>query len=197
MSIYVVRHGETEHNRQGRFTGSIDAPLNESGRLQAATLARRMFETVRLDAIVSSPMLRALETARAAADAYHLPIETADEFVERNMGVYEGLTVEECRERYPDQFARKPTFKWDDAPEGGETLRQIDARVSRGLDRVLSAHPDKEVMIVCHGVVVMIIGMRLCGLSLDEMRGFRTENCGLYVFQPPFLNASSLRRVMP
>ncbi|MDR2657818.1 MAG: histidine phosphatase family protein, partial [Oscillospiraceae bacterium] len=166
MTLYVARHGETEFNRQHRFTGSIDAPLSETGLQQADELVRQLkSDGVHLDVIVSSPMRRALATAEAVANAYGLPIETADEFVERNMGVYEGLTPEECKKRWPDLFDRSLTCEWDDAPDGGETLRQLDERVSRGLERVMTDHSGQDVLIVCHGAVVMTINRRLNNLD--------------------------------
>ncbi|MDR1262689.1 MAG: histidine phosphatase family protein [Oscillospiraceae bacterium] len=184
MTLYVARHGETEFNRQRRFTGSIDAPLSETGLQQADELAQRLkSDGVHLDAIVSSSMRRALATAGVVADAYGLPVETADEFVERNMGVYEGLTFEECETRCPDMFERGASREWDDAPDGGETLRQLDERVLRGLERVLADHSGQDVLIVCHGGVVMMINKRLNNLDLEGMFNCKRDNCGVNAFQ--------------
>lgn len=180
MKLYVTRHGETESNRRRRYAGSTDVPLSETGLRQAEELARRLKSGgVHLDAIVSSTMTRAVVTARSVANEYGLPIETVPEFAERNMGVYEGLTNDEAKARYPDMYNRQCTRALDDAPDGGETLRQLDERVKRGLDIVFAEHAGQDVLVVCHGATARMIYRQMNKLDLELIFDYVLDNCGL------------------
>lgn len=183
MVLYVVRHGETQFNVERRYAGQTNVPLNERGIEQARELARKLTEEP-FDVIVTSSLLRARMTAEEVAE-YHkeIPFVVMDEFREVCVGVYEGLTREEVQERYPELWARNCTRQVDDAPVGGETTRQVDARVAKGLAMLKEKYPEKSVLLVCHGFVSRVINRQLRELSFEEMHGFSMGNCEVVKYE--------------
>jgi broad specificity phosphatase PhoE/ribonuclease HI len=145
--LVLVRHGSTEHSAANRFSGRNQRPLNEVGREQAARLAKRAFGQV--DAIVSSPLPRAVQTAEAIAGPLGLPVEVVDEFIETDFGVWEGLTFAEAAE-VDGPALRQWQGRVDVAPPGGETFAAVGERVERGRDAVVAAHPESTVLVVTH-----------------------------------------------
>lgn len=183
MVLYVVRHGETQFNVEKRYAGQTDVPLNERGIEQAKELAMKLAEEP-FDIIVTSSLLRARMTAEQIAE-YHreIPFVVMETFREVCVGVYEGLTREEVQERYPELWARKCTRQLDDAPTGGETTRQCDARVAGGLATLKENYPEKNVLLVCHGFVSRVINRQLKGLSFEEMHEFSLGNCEVVKYE--------------
>jgi probable phosphoglycerate mutase len=145
--LVLVRHGSTAHSAEKRFSGRNDLPLNDVGRQQAAALAVRSYGEVA--AVVSSPLLRTVQTAEAIAAPLGLPVETVDDLVETDFGQWEGLTFAEARAQYPaelDAWLASP----DVAPPGGESFAAVARRVRRGRESVLAAHPTSTVVVVSH-----------------------------------------------
>ena len=165
-TFLLARHGETDWNAQRRVQGHSDTPLNETGRAQAVALATTL-EGTELDAIYSSDLARARETARVVADRLGLPVRQLPELRERNFGSWEGLTDTEILERFPD--AKSGT--WGD----GETKEEMTKRVLRALRRIADAHPSGRVLVVTHGGPVRSL---LVESGLDG-RG-PIGNCSLY-----------------
>ena len=145
--LVLVRHGSTRHSAEKRFSGRNDLPLNETGREQAARLAKRAFGHV--DAIVSSPLPRAVQTAEAIAAPMGLRVEVIDDFIETDFGVWEGMTTAEIAEVDGPRL-REWMGHIDVPPPGGETFAQVGERVERGRDAVLAAHPGQTVLVVSH-----------------------------------------------
>jgi len=87
------------------------------------------------------------------------------------------LTKEEAKNQYPELFNRWCTRQLDDAPTGGETIRQFEAGIISGLEELKTRFPDKTVLLVCHGFVSRMINKQLKGLSYEEMHGFTLNNC--------------------
>lgn len=177
MHLYVVRHGETDYNVQQRYAGSSDVPLNQNGLRQAETLAQKLCD-VNFEVIVSSPLTRARKTAEIISACHpSIPLEVIKNFAERGVGVFEGLTKEEAKEKYPELFNRQCTRQLDDAPTGGETIRQFENRIISGLDELKTRYADKTVLLVCHGFVSRMINKQIKELSYDEMHNFTLNNC--------------------
>lgn len=151
MRLYVARHGQTQANAEHRYLGSLDAELNETGRLQAQALALQMPPS--LDAIVVSPLLRARQTAEILNEKLQLPLHINDSFRERNVGVFEGLTQAEARHLHPDLWAQNITRHWATAPPNGETIAAVVARVHQGLVQLVEAHGTDHLLLVAHGFV--------------------------------------------
>ena len=147
-TILLARHGETDWNRDNRFQGHADPPLNETGRAQAAELAAALAEEP-LAAVYSSPLQRAFETAEIVASPHGLQPVPVEALSEVDVGSWEGLTRAEIEERFPDQFARWLAYEqgWDD----GETYDEMGARVLAALLELAAAHEGDEILVVSHG----------------------------------------------
>ena len=152
-TILLARHGETDWNRDRRVQGHTDTPLNDTGREQAEALARELSGS-ELDAVYSSDLMRAHETARIVAEQHGLEVVVLPELRERDFGTWEGLTDDEIFERFP--HARHGP--WGDAESKEEMLR----RVEEALRRVVAAHPDGHVLVVTHGGPVRAL-LTVCG----------------------------------
>lgn len=147
MLLYLVRHGETDWNRQHRIQGLTDIPLNDTGRDQARR-AGRLLARRDWDAVVSSPLQRAHETATIIADELGLPAPTTDDqLVERNYGEAEGLDFDELNRRFPE-----------DAPVPGRERRSaVRKRAMAALLRIAAAHPEESVLVVAHGGLIRAV----------------------------------------
>lgn len=154
--FYVFRHGETEMNRLRKWQGrGIDLPLNENGRKQASDLAERLKE-LGLEAVFSSPLKRALETARITAGVLNIPVFVKEDLTEGSFGVAEGKTREEIAAMYPDvsdAWHNLDADYMDACFLGGESKRQIQSRVLRALDEI-AAEPYRKVGISVHSAVI-------------------------------------------
>ncbi|KUK13628.1 MAG: Phosphoglycerate mutase, partial [bacterium 42_11] len=147
MKLMIVRHGETDWNREGKYQGKMDIPLNDRG-LRQAYLLGEFLSTKKVDLIFSSPLRRALDTAKMISLKTRAPIFVREELREIHFGEWEGLLVEEVKDRYPGLFE-----EWRRAPEktiipSGETLSMVLSRVSPFLDFLVSNYNDRTVLIV-------------------------------------------------
>jgi broad specificity phosphatase PhoE len=138
-TVLLVRHGETDWNREHRWQGWADVPLNELGRRQAAELAGRL-RGVRLDAVYSSDLRRAHETAELVAAEHGLPVVADPGLREIDVGSWSGLTRPEIDERFGGEW-----------PADAETGEEHATRVRAAAARILRAHPGGTVLLVTHG----------------------------------------------
>jgi broad specificity phosphatase PhoE len=148
VTTVLLRHGETALSAERRFAGRGDLPLTDLGEKQAAAAAARLAGR-KVDAIVSSPLRRARQTADAVAASVGVPVTLEDGLMEVDFGEWEGLTFAEARERWPDELTAwlaDPSV----APPGGEGFDDAAVRVGPALDRVLAAHPAESVVVVSH-----------------------------------------------
>jgi len=147
-TILLARHGETDWNREGRFQGHADPPLNRTGRAQAVDLSAALMAE-QLSAVYSSPLRRALETAEVLAASHGLEPVPVDDLREVDVGSWSGLTRAEVEERFPAQFAR-----WLDYGQGwedGETYEEMGRRAVDALLLLAAAHDGERVLAVTHG----------------------------------------------
>jgi broad specificity phosphatase PhoE len=148
-TLYLIRHGETEWNRIGRWQGYSDVPLSDEGRDQARALAERLItERVRFDHIYASDLLRALETAQIIAEPMHMPVRTLLELREIDIGPWSGLTRAEIVEQFPGAFVEF------DLPPGAESHESFTRRVTHALQRLTDEHGGQRLAVVTHGGVV-------------------------------------------
>ncbi len=144
-SICLIRHGETDWNKEGRIQGKTDIPLNEVGRLQAEKSAVFLSQSS-WDAIITSPLTRAKLTAEIINQTLSLPLIEMSEFRERDYGDVEGLTFTE----------RNDKFTGRDCPNQ-ETRDSVMERVMDGMQTILDTYPDKKILLVAHGGVINLI----------------------------------------
>ncbi|TFW08949.1 histidine phosphatase family protein [Oxalobacteraceae bacterium OM1] len=155
ITLYLVRHGQTAPNVQGRYLGAMDPPLDEEGIRQVYAAADMLHgATAR---IVTSPLLRAVQTAQIFAAFWDAEVTVMRQFVERNVGIYEGLTQDEARVRHPELWAQNITRQWDAAPPGGESIRRVFERVAGGLNLMQELFPNQTVVLVSHGFVAKVV----------------------------------------
>ena len=157
--LWLVRHGETEWSRLGRHTGRTDVPLTDAGRAEASAAARKVAGH-RFALVLSSPLSRALDTARLAG--FGERVETTDDLLEWDYGADEGRTTVEIREDRPGWTV------WRDGPEGGETAAAVAGRVDRVIERVRAASGD--VLVFAHGHVLRVLAARWLGEPPTEGR---------------------------
>jgi ribonuclease H / adenosylcobalamin/alpha-ribazole phosphatase len=147
-STVLLRHGQTAMSVEKRYSGRSDVPLTETGLRQAAAAAKRL-AGAGISAIVSSPLQRAVQTAREVAAVTGVGVTTDEGFRETDFGVWEGLTFAEVRERWPAELT---TWLADPAvpPPGGESFAAVSERVIAALHRVLQERDHQTVLIVSH-----------------------------------------------
>ena len=177
---FIVRHGETEWNAQGRIQGHTDISLSERGVQQAKLVAQRL-AGVTLDVAYSSDLARSAETAREILDQRSIPLHTTPRLREFNKGVFEGLTSEETGQRYPELYEASQVNDLDFAPPGGETIRQTSVRMNAIMTELRMRHPDENVLIVGHGGSLRAGFVALMELPLEANWRFSMTNCGLSV----------------
>lgn len=175
--LYLIRHAETEYNREGRVQGFTDSPLSELGRTQSCRLRDRL-RGIKIAAAASSPAGRATDTARVALDGT-APFETHEGLREMNLGVWEGRVAADIKREYPSEVKL-----WFDQPsklrlQDGETIRAFRRRVATTMDTIRSRHPDTTLAVFTHGGVIRIYLTSLLGMKLDDVWRFKIQNCSL------------------
>ncbi len=175
LRLLVVRHGQTDFNAERRYQGAIDVALNATGVRQAEELVQRL-PISEIDVIVSSPLKRALQTARIIAQTLPCDVHVMEHFRERSLGVYEGLTSEEVKAKYPDLWGRRLTRQMNQAPPGGETVFELGCRVLEGLGQLKQQHSNETVLLVAHAFVARMIYGLTNRVSDEQFYGYRLEN---------------------
>jgi broad specificity phosphatase PhoE len=166
-TILLARHGETDWNRENRFQGHADPPLNETGRAQAAELAATLANEP-LAALYSSPLRRAFETAQIVAAPHGLEPVSVDALREVDVGSWQGLTRAEIEERFPEQFARWLDYEqgWED----GESYDEMGQRVLAALLELAATHEGERILAVSHGGPVRAAYAAADGIEHSEAR---------------------------
>jgi 2,3-bisphosphoglycerate-dependent phosphoglycerate mutase len=176
--VLAIRHGETAWNVDGRIQGQLNIPLNHTGRWQAHRLALALAEES-LDAVYSSDLLRALETAQAVSAGSGCSIVTDVGLRERGFGEFEGLTFKEIEQRWPEQSERwrkrDPLF----GPERGETLADFFDRSVSTVTRLASAHPGQTIAVVAHGGVLDCLYRAATRQGLQAPRSWQLGNASI------------------
>lgn len=191
MRLILVRHGESEWNRTGRYQGQEDAPLSDLGLRQADALANRL-EHEHIDAIYTSPLQRARRTAEAIA-RYHpqVPFVEDPALYEIHHGAWQGLLASEVRERYPDLFEEWRTFPTRCQMPGGESFSNILKRTLNLRERLCRLHSDGTVLLSTHDVVVKILIADALGMHMDRINRIWVTNASIsvveYTDELPFL----------
>ncbi len=174
MLLILVRHGETEWNRQQRCQGSSDIPLNENGRSQAKKLAE-FLESENIDAIFSSGLKRARETAREIAKHHKLQIRVDENFNEMDQGDFEGVHFSEIREKHSDKLK-----VWTENPEhfcipGGESMFEVQQRAMKALMELQKKWQHSRVMVVSHNLTIVTLLCRFKGMPMLRFREFQID----------------------
>ncbi len=166
-TILLARHGESDWNRSKQWQGFTDRPLTDVGRRQAAELAERLRDT-ELDAIYSSDLQRARETAEIVAASKGLSVETTPDLREVDVGSWSGLTRAKAEAEFPEGYARwlNGGEGWDD----GETYEQMGARVVRAIQRIAKSNQGGRVLVVAHGGSIRAVHAAALGVDVHTYR---------------------------
>jgi alpha-ribazole phosphatase/probable phosphoglycerate mutase len=175
-TLYLIRHGETEGDGIKRYKGSIDVPLSEGGIEQMKQVARYLnmtHKTYGLRAVYCSPLIRATLSAEIIAEPHGLKPIVIHDLRERSFGIWEGMSFNEIKEKYPEEFEAWAGNPLKYSPMGGESTLDVRDRVITALDNILTNHNEETIAIVAHGGVNRIILCHVMGIPLENI--FRIE----------------------
>ena len=175
MKLYAARHGETQWNAQNKVCGRIDLPLTEKGRTQGEALTEKAV-LLDIDLILSSPMLRARQTAALVAEKCGVPVIIDDRLIEQAYGIYEGVD-----RKNPDFLANKRQFAY--RYPGGESMMDVAHRVYGLLDEVKGKYCGKNVLLVCHGGVCRVIRTYFEDMTNEEYFQYSEENATVRAYE--------------
>ena len=183
VQVWLVRHGETLWNRERRFQGHQDIPLSEKGRDEARACAEHLRDR-HFDALYSSDLLRASETASIAFAKHNLSIQKDVRFRERHMGVLQGHTRDEIPQLFPSAWAAFNENSPDCEVEGGgESIAMVRTRFFEGLGMIFEEWKGKRVAVVSHGGVARVCIRHLLGVRDDVPSRFPVPNLAIQVFE--------------
>lgn len=177
--LLIIRHGETDWNRELRFQGQADVPLNLNGREQAERLGRRLLNEP-IDLLVSSDLQRAQQTAAPLSALRSQPVAALLAGLrEQSFGVLEGLDAPTVRQQHPGLWQEWVRFDADYALPEGESTRHFHARALAALRELAEAHAGRRVAVVTHGGVLDMVWRTVHGLPLSGPRECAIPNTGI------------------
>ena len=174
MVLYLARHGETDWNKENRVLGRTDAPLNETGLAQAHELVRALHD-IRLRAVYASPLKRAAEIGRMAADDHGLACQTDDRLIEMDFGRMEGALRDD-----PAYLAEKR--KLFTRYPGGESYFQTAARVYSFLDELKRSGEDGNILVLTHNGICRVAATYFLDMTEEEFVSYSMKNCEVRSF---------------
>jgi len=177
--IILIRHGETEWNSQQRMQGHSNSDLSSVGQAQIQALGQWM-KNVPFDHIYSSDSLRAKQTAEAITQFSGHELKIDLRLREKNLGIFEGLTSEEARERHPEVFRLFKTAGSKYVIDEGESTQQLQDRALEIVDEIRIKHPEEHVLLVTHGGFIRVVMKHSLGLSLETPTRFLIRNTGVF-----------------
>ena len=154
--FWLVRHGQTDWNFEGRYQGQVDTPLNPTGILEAG-LAARLLADRPFQAVYSSDLERARRTAEMIAQARHIPVLVDPRLREIRLGEWEGQLFDEIRARFPAEIEERKRNPLTFRPPRGESIEEVWARVRQAVNEISRQNPGQEVVLVAHGIVVAVL----------------------------------------
>lgn len=174
--IWLVRHPETDWNRQRRYQSDSDRPLTSFGHARLAAIVHRL-RRIRLDAIVSSGQVRTdtLAEALAADRQWKASLIRDERWREASHGAWEGLTHAEVMKRYPAEARRRFADPWRSREHGGESLMDVWTRVEAAWDELLTSHMGGHLLIITHATPIQLLLCRLLGTSFERYWQFRID----------------------
>ncbi|MHB1457175.1 MAG: histidine phosphatase family protein [Armatimonadota bacterium] len=176
----MVRHGQTDSNKENRIQGHANTHLSKLGHIQAR-LVGEWLQNEQIDAIYSSDLNRAYETAEAIAGYHNLPIYTDGRFRECCFGEWEGKTVDEVKAEYPVLFDKYCKDSIKNRAPGGERLEELQLRVIEAVSEIVRQHSDDTVALVTHGGPVKALICYILGAEFTAFKHLGPDNCGVSI----------------
>ena len=172
VKILVVRHGFSQSNLDGTFTGHIDAPLTDLGLKQGKLVSDYIYKNYKIDAIYSSDLSRAVSTIKPLADNLNMPIKTDKNLREIYGGVWEGKTIAKIKELYSSDYEKWHGYAEDMCPTEGESMREVMQRSKNALLNIARENQGKTVVVATHGGLIKALQGELMGLSVSQLKTF-------------------------
>jgi len=177
-AIILIRHGETDWNREQVFRGRIDVALNEVGVTQARAVQESLKDT-EIDGIYSSPLSRAFETATIVGENRNVAVRGEEGFIDIDFGAWQGLSHQKVKEEYKDLYET-----WLAQPDlvtfpDGESLKEVRIRSMESLEEVIKNNPEKTLALVSHRVVLKVLLCTILGLELSRFWYLRQDTCAI------------------
>lgn len=183
MRLIIVRHGESEWNRIGRYQGQEDAPLSSLGISQAAALGERL-RSESFQSIYTSPLQRAAHTAAAIARHHpEVPVYQEPALLEIHHGAWQGLMIDQVVELYQEALQEWRRFPTRSQFPGGESFSNILKRVLEFKERLIATHADQTVLASTHDVVVKILVADALGMNMDRINRIWVTNASISVVE--------------
>jgi len=181
--IILVRHCEARGNCDHVFQGHTDADISELGHSQLIALSER-FKTVKIDAVYSSPLRRAMFTADAVNKYHGLPIHIDEDLIEINGGCVEGIRWSDLPKKYPVLAHNWNLAPWKFAPEGGEPMQEVFNRVRRAITRIAQSENQRTIAVVSHGCSIRNMLCSAHGFPIEKLNEIEwSDNTAVSVIQ--------------
>ncbi len=182
--LWLVRHGQTDWNVEGRFQGQADVPLNAAGLAQAGQLAIELAGQ-KFSAVYSSDLMRAYQTAEIIAVGMGLPVRVDRRLREISQGEWEGLLVGEVRQRYSQDFSVPYHDTARSRAPGGESVIEVAERLIQAADEISLAFSAQTVLLVSHGLALSALFCLATKLPLSEVYSHIPDNAHPAVVEWP------------
>jgi broad specificity phosphatase PhoE len=181
MELILIRHGETDWNKDKVFRGHMDMRMNATGIAQADATAEALKDVV-FEAIYSSPLKRAAVTAKRIAKPHDIEVRLAEGFTDMYLGSWQGLTEKQVEERYGPMLQKWRQGPARFRPPGGESVTKAWKRINTQLREILFKHGTGTVVIVSHRIPLKMMTAYLLGQKRGEFHAVRHDPCGISVF---------------
>ncbi|HHV63288.1 MAG TPA: histidine phosphatase family protein [Firmicutes bacterium] len=185
MKVFLVRHGQTKWNKDSICRGRLDVELDETGINQAVATGRALSH-LRFEAVYSSPLARAMRTAQEIAAFHNLNVTPVDGLIDIDFGEWQGLTIEQVRQKYPDIYRL-----WQKEPQnvrfpGGESLDEVTQRALSAMQGIIARHPEGNIVMVSHRVVNKVLLCATLGLDNSHFWLIGQDTCCINVIEPAY-----------
>lgn len=170
VNLIIVRHGCSISNKEKRFTGHLDIPLSDEGKMQAELVSNYIYDNFKVDAIYSSDLSRARDTVKPLADKLGLEIIETEKLRETNAGIWQGMLLEDIRVKYPEDFLK---FKYSPGLfkfNGGESYEEVMARARSIITEIAQNDNNKTVVIATHGGFIRALFVTLNNIPLKNVQ---------------------------
>ncbi len=184
--IILVRHGQTAWNKEERFRGHADIPLDETGFAQAKAVAERIALQWKPDVIYSGPLSRTLQTAQPTAALFNLTVQSEPGLIDVDCGDWQGLTPDEVRQHYPVEYEAYLHSPRDFHFPGGESLEAARLRAFQRVNELAKEHFGQIIMLVSHTALNRLILLSVIGLDSSGLWRMRQDTCAINVFETEY-----------
>lgn len=187
MKLYLIRHGQTDWNADGKIQGSKDIELNSKGIIQARQLTEIVKSNYKVSKIYSSPQKRATTTAKILSDSINIEYTVIKGLEEINLGEWEGLSWEEVQSSYPLEFNDWFNNRRHTKPPKGESYQEMLERNLKAIREIIDKN-DEDVVVVTHSAVIMCLQCFITNIPFEEMTKFKTDNITITEIDSELIN---------